>query len=83
MACPVMFLSTHPTSDRLDPETVDAWHDAMVASEGRMYNEVLHGRAGPPVRMSVHPPSTTRHMPWEWLGEEGQEAEVLRAALED
>jgi hypothetical protein len=54
----------------------------MVASEGRMYNEVLRGRAGPaPSKWPVHPTSTTRHMPLHWLGEAEEEAEIMAFAL--
>jgi hypothetical protein len=48
-----------------------------------MFDEVMHGQPGPPVRMSVHPPSTTRHTPWDWLSEAQQQDEVMRYALED
>jgi hypothetical protein len=78
-----LFISPHLGGDRMSDEEIDQMHDQMLANEGHMFDQVMRGRAGPPVRMSVHPPSTTRSMPWDWLGEEGQEAEIMNSALED
>jgi hypothetical protein len=67
----------------MSDEEIDAMHDAMIAGEDYMFREVMHGRAGPaPAKLSVLPPSSTRSMPWDWLGEEGQETEIMRFAMD-
>jgi hypothetical protein len=80
MGCPSLFAATHLGGDRMSDEEIDQMHDQMVANEGLMFDEVVHGRAGPePAKWSVLP-STTRHMPLHWVGEAEEEAEVLAAA---
>jgi hypothetical protein len=56
----------------------------MVAGEGHMFDEVMHGQPGPePTKRSVLPETSGRHVPWSWMSEEGQEAEIMGFALED
>jgi hypothetical protein len=77
-----MFESSHPVSDRLSSEEVDAWFDYCVANESRMYDEVMHGRAGPAQRMNHLPTHSRPTVPWGWMSESEQDSEILRYALE-
>jgi hypothetical protein len=81
LGCPTLFLSAHPTSDRLSDEEIDAFHDLCDRSEGQLVAEVLHGRPEAPRRMSVLP--ATRSVPLTWLGEADEEAAIFGFALED
>jgi hypothetical protein len=79
-----LFAQPHLGGDRMSDEEIDQMHDQMLANEGYTFDEVMRGRAGPePAKWSVLPSSTTRSLPWDWLGEEGQEAEIMGFALED
>jgi hypothetical protein len=80
MACPTMFYSTHAASNRFTNEEIDAFHDDMVADEGRIFDEVMRGRPEAPRRMSLLP---TRSVPTHWLGEAELEDEVFGFAMED
>jgi hypothetical protein len=81
MACPTLFLSALPTSDRLSDEEIDAFHDLCDRTEGRLVDEVMHGRPEAPRRMSVLP--ATRSMPFYFLGEADQDAEIFAFATGD
>jgi hypothetical protein len=76
-----MFLSVHGEGGWFSDDEIDAAHDAMVAGEGHMFREVMHGRAGPaPSKWSVLPSQTRQ--PWDWLSESDQEGEIMRYAVE-
>jgi hypothetical protein len=76
MAAPHLFLNVGSSS--LTDEEIDQMHDQMVANEGRMLDEVMRGQPGPaPTKWSVLPPTSGRQMPWSWMSEEAQEAEIM------
>jgi hypothetical protein len=81
MGCPHLFVSPHPTSDRLDAEEVDAMHDAMVATESRLIDEIVRGAGDDYGRRSMLP--ATRSVPVHWLAEIDEENEIMRYAIED
>jgi hypothetical protein len=78
-----MFLNIHPTSGLMTDEEIDAAHDAMLANEGRIFDEVMHGQPGPESAKWSVLPSTTRSLPWDWMSEAEQQHEVVRYALEE
>jgi hypothetical protein len=64
-------------------QEVDQIHDQMLAGEGHLFDSVMRGAPGPePAKHSVLP-STTRHLPSHWLGEEDLESEIFNGAVED
>jgi hypothetical protein len=76
-----MFLNVHVGSSSLSDDEVDQMHDQMLASEGHMFDEVLHGRVEATTKWSVLP-STTRSLPTSWMSEEQLETEILNYGLE-
>jgi hypothetical protein len=83
MACPTMFFSALPTSDRLSlsDEAIDEFHAYCDATERKLIDEIVHGAGDDYGRRSMLP--ATRSVPTHWLAEIDEENEVMQYALEN